>query len=57
MIDAILHAVEGMVTSPWVYLALFAVATLGGSSIGRRIRAPREAGSSAHREILRAACP
>jgi membrane-associated protein len=30
MIDAILQAVEGMVTSPWVYLALFAIATLDG---------------------------
>jgi membrane-associated protein len=28
--DAIIHAVESMVTSPWVYLALFGIATLDG---------------------------
>jgi membrane-associated protein len=30
MTDAILQAVEGMVTTPWIYVALFAVAALDG---------------------------
>lgn len=30
MNEAILQAVEGIVTTPWVYLALFAIATLDG---------------------------
>ncbi|WP_419996795.1 DedA family protein [Streptomyces boninensis] len=30
MNDAIIHAVEGVVTTPWVYLALYAIAALDG---------------------------